>query len=219
MKFIKKKNMVQGEELLYTPVLHFMFVFKPMLRILFATPISLGIGFLILRLLSLFVDPWGLELFFLPWRFMVVRFILWTAGISSLVSLVWYAFLYQFTEYGVTNKRLLMKKGIIGVTSAEIPMDRIESIYCVQGILGRLFNYGTILISGIGGTMPVFQMVSKPYALRRKIVEIIEKNKAITVIHGELPVIEKPVVEAKPEPVVEKEPLYRYGTFVRVLSK
>jgi len=51
-------------------------------------------------------------------------------------------------------------------------------------------------------------------------VEIIEKNKAITVIHGKLPVIEKPV---EPQPVVEKEPLSeygefeKYGTVVRVL--
>jgi uncharacterized membrane protein YdbT with pleckstrin-like domain len=110
-----------------------------------------------------------------------------------------------------------MKKGIIWVKSTEIPTDRIESIYCVQGILGRLFNYGTICISGIGGTKPVFHMVSKPYGLRRRIVEIIEKNKAITVVHGDLPVEEKPV-EAKPKQEVEKEPLYRYGTFVRVLS-
>jgi uncharacterized membrane protein YdbT with pleckstrin-like domain len=208
--------MVQGEDLLYTPVLHLMFVFKPVLKILVATPILLGIGSLIVQLLLFSVSSLDLEFFILPLRFTVVRFVLWTAGILSVFSLVWYAFLYQCTEYGVTNKRLLIKKGIISATSTDIPMDRIESIYCVQGIFGRLFNYGTILISGIGGTMPVFQMVSKPYALRRKIVEIVEKNKAITVIHGEAPVTEKPA-EAKPQPPMEKEPLYRYGTFVRVL--
>jgi hypothetical protein len=118
-----------------------------------------------------------------------------------------------------------MKKGIIGVTSAEIPMDRIESIYCVQGILGRIFNYGTIFISGIGGRAPVFYMVSKPYALRRKIVEIIEKNKAVFVIHGELPEMETPV-EVKPPDGGGKgarlvattiTDIYQYGTLVRVL--
>jgi hypothetical protein len=57
-------------------------------------------------------------------------------------------------------------------------------------------------------------MVSRPYALRRKIAEIIEKNKAITVIHGEFP-------KAKPAPEpkqIEEEPIYRYGTFIRVLG-
>ena len=110
---------------------------------------------------------------------------------------------------------IIMKKGVIRLLVAEIPTDRIESIYCYQGLLGRLFRYGTLSISGVGGMMPVFKMVHRPYALRRKIVDIIEKNKAITVVHGEMPKA-KPVV--KPEPVEQEEPIHRYGTFVRVLS-
>ena len=62
--------------------------------------------------------------------------------------------------------------------------------------------------------MPVFYMVCRPYTVRRKIVEIIEKNKTITVTHGEIP---KPQAEEKPKPVTKEEPIYRYGTFVRVI--
>jgi len=124
-------------------------------------------------------------------------------------------FQYLSIEYGVTNKRLIMKKGVIRLFVAEIPTDRIESIYCYQGLLGRIFRYGTLSISGIGGTLPVFKMVHRPYALRRKIVDIIEKNKTITVVHGALPKAAPPI--PKPEPVAQEEPIYRYGTFVRVL--
>jgi uncharacterized membrane protein YdbT with pleckstrin-like domain len=123
-------------------------------------------------------------------------------------------FLYLNTEYGVTNRRILLKRGVIRLMVMEIPTDRIESIYCVQGLLGRIFRYGTLYVSGIGGIRPMFFMVARPYSLRRKIVEIIEKNKTITVVHGDIPKIKMP---AKPEPVVETEPMYRYGTFVRVL--
>jgi hypothetical protein len=99
---------------------------------------------------------------------------------------------------------------------AEIPFDRIESIYCIKGILGKIFHYGTICVSGVGGKMTAFYMVHKPFALRRKIVSIIEKNKLITVVQGDLP---KPRPKpAKPEPVAEEEPIYRYGTFVRTVS-
>ena len=62
--------------------------------------------------------------------------------------------------------------------------------------------------------MPVFHMVCRPYALRRKIGDIIEKNKLVTVVHGDLP---KTTPVIKPEPVVEEHPDYRYGTFVRVM--
>ena len=94
----------------------------------------------------------------------------------------------------------------------ELPIDKIESITCIQGILGRLFRYGTVCINGIGGKTLNFSMVYRPYALRRKITEIIEKNKVITIVHGDLP---KP----EPQPAAEEEPIYRYGTFVRVLQE
>jgi len=104
----------------------------------------------------------------------------------------------------------MIRRGGFSLVTTEIPTDRIESIYCLQSLGGRLFNYGTICISGVGGKMPVFYKVHRPYALRRKIVEIIERNKMIHVVQGELP---KPVV-VKPEPV--KEDPYLWGTFVKM---
>jgi uncharacterized membrane protein YdbT with pleckstrin-like domain len=207
MKFIKKKNMMAGEELLYIPRLHWVYTVKCLL-------LSLPF-FLILAILWVMADSTvysipGVGITFTPKLFLIHVFFF-----GVLIVLGFFlcrVFLYLSTEYGVTNKRLILKKGIIRMVIAEIPTDRIESIYCVQGLMGRIFHYAAIYISGIGGTMPVFHMVAHPYALRRKIVDIIEKNKAITVVHGDIP-----LTEPVKEPVVQREPLYRYGTFVRVL--
>jgi hypothetical protein len=62
--------------------------------------------------------------------------------------------------------------------------------------------------------MPVFYMVSRPFALRRKIADILEKNKTVTVIHG-IFARGKPVPKEEPP----EEPVFRYGTFVRVLPE
>jgi hypothetical protein len=62
--------------------------------------------------------------------------------------------------------------------------------------------------------MQVFYKVYKPFALRHRIVDVIEKNKTITVVHGNLP---KPAVIEKPRPEPKEEPFYRFGTFVRIL--
>jgi len=202
MKFLKKKNLIAGEVLLYVPNLHWMYIIKTPVIILLVIPVLLIIRDPILNFFSL-----DLALF-INIHYLQLNLVIAAIAFTVLVCRI---FLYMFVEYGVTNKRLLMKRGIFRVVTAEIPMDRIESIYCIQGLVGKIFNYGTIHISGIGGRMPVFFLVMKPYALRRKIATIIEKNKAITVIHGEPP---RPVV--KP-PVVE-EPI-EYGTFVRVSSK
>jgi len=148
----------------------------------------------------------------------VVRNVLLSVVVLVLAIFVFRIVAYLNTEYGVTNKRLIMKKeAAFRLTVAEIPTDRIESIYCYQGLFGHIFRYGTIGISGVGGSMmPVFEMVRRPYALRRKIVDIIEKNKTITVVHGDLP---RPHPQPVVEPQREEEPIYRYGTFVRVLEE
>ncbi|MCL2127407.1 MAG: PH domain-containing protein [Treponema sp.] len=213
MRFIRKKNFQEGEELLYAPRVHWMYTVK---HLVLSLPF-----FLVLLILWSLSRPYGYMAGWfggqesLLFSRMIIRHVFIAALVILLLDFVWRIFLYLSTEYGVTNRRLMLKKGILRVIVAEIPTDRIESIYCLQGLLGRIFRYGTICISGVGGMMPVFYMVSRPYALRRKIVEIIDKNKTITVVHGDLPRA-KPAV--KPEPVFEEEPIYRYGTFVKVLQ-
>ena len=212
MKFIKKKNLLEGEELLYKPSLHWMYAIR---HIIYSLPFFLFIVILWLATDSFFTSSeWvqGLGSAFLIKTLLKNVFLL--ALFVVLLIFICRIFLYLSYEFGVTNKRLIIKKGIIRLVIAEIPTDRIESIYCIQGILGRIFRYGTIYISGIGGMKPVFFMVSRPFVLRRKIASIIEKNKTITVVHGELP---KPRTAVKPE-MLEDEPVYRYGSFVRVIS-
>ena len=211
MKFIKRKNLQEGEELLYKPLLHWMYIVRHIVLSLPFLVLLLCIWVFINKHVNPFETAWGLVSALAA--VYVIRNVILAALLVILLVFVWRIFLYMSCEFGVTNKRLIIKKGIIRLVVAEIPTDRIESIYCVQGLLGRIFRYGTIYISGVGGMIPTFFMVSRPYALRRKIVEVIEKNKAVTVVHGDLP---RPA--PMPDQSAEADPIYRYGTFVRVIQ-
>jgi len=211
MRFIKKKNLREGEDILFIPQLHWIYVVKPLLYALPFFLVLLGV-WLAGDSLAAVSNEMGYDLW-MPVQ-TLVRQVFLAGLLVILLIFICRILMYLNTEYGVTNKRLIIKKGVIRLTTAEIPTDRIESIYITQGLLGRICHYGTMGIAGIGGTMPVFYMVSKPYGLRRKIVDIIEKNKTFTVVHGDIPKV-KPAVVAKP--TEESEPIYRYGTFVRVL--
>jgi uncharacterized membrane protein YdbT with pleckstrin-like domain len=209
MKFIRKKNLMEGEEILYTPLLHWAYTVKPLI---FSLPF-----FLVLFILWVTADPvtYSSTLTDIQIALTFQDFIRYLFIVGILVVVVIFVcriFRYLCTEYGVTNKRLILKKGVFRITVAEISTDRIESIYCIQGIMGRVFRYGTVFISGVGGKTPAFFMVARPYAFRRKIVDIIEKNKTITVVHGDMSRIKPPI-----KPAVKEEPIYRYGTFVKVL--
>jgi uncharacterized membrane protein YdbT with pleckstrin-like domain len=76
---------------------------------------------------------------------------------------------YITSEYAVTDKRVLMKVGLIRRASLEIFLDKIESIHIKQNILGRIFNYGSIIISGTGGSKDPFNYIPKPLQFRRKV--------------------------------------------------
>jgi uncharacterized membrane protein YdbT with pleckstrin-like domain len=211
MKFIRKKNLQENEEILYTPILHWFYTIKYMV-------LSLPV-FVILLIVWIYAEDYAASGWFPgittaeEFQF-ALKYVFLSAILAVLLVFVCRIFIYICVEFGVTNKRLIIKKGVLRVVVAETPIDRVESICCVKNIFGRMFNYGDVRISGIGGKLLVFRMVYRPYDFRRKIIDIIEKNKAITVIHGEFSKL-KPPVKPKTD---EEEPAYRYGTFVRVIG-
>jgi hypothetical protein len=48
-------------------------------------------------------------------------------------------------------------------------LPKVEAIQVDQGILGRIFNYGTITIVGTGGTKEPFRGIAKPLEFRRQV--------------------------------------------------
>ncbi len=78
------------------------------------------------------------------------------------------------SEYGITNKRILMKRGFIQRDTMELFLDKIEAVHIDQSILGRIFNYGTLIVVGTGGSRDPFSHVPAPLMFRRKVQEQID---------------------------------------------
>ena len=79
---------------------------------------------------------------------------------------------YVSTEFGITNRRVVSKLGLITRDTSEIYLDKIESSDIKQGILGRIFNFGDVVIAGSGGNEVRFKGVGKPMELKKKIQEL-----------------------------------------------
>lgn len=73
------------------------------------------------------------------------------------------------SEFAVTNKRVLVKIGLIRRHSLELLLQKVEGIGVDQGILGRILGYGTITVSGTGGTREAFRMIADPLEFRRRV--------------------------------------------------
>lgn len=85
---------------------------------------------------------------------------------SVLIALLAYV-RYQATELALTDTRLLAKVGWISRRSQEVRLMKIESIQVEQGILGRCLDYGTLVVTGTGGSREGFTGIDKPFILYR----------------------------------------------------
>lgn len=75
------------------------------------------------------------------------------------------------SEFAITNKRIIIKVGLISRRTLEMNLNKIESVNVDQGILGRILGYGTIVVIGTGGTREPFASISNPIEFRKRFQE------------------------------------------------
>jgi uncharacterized membrane protein YdbT with pleckstrin-like domain len=92
---------------------------------------------------------------------MGVGLILWAVAVAR----------YFTTEMAITNKRVIAKFGIISRRTVEINLQRIESIQVHQSIVGRILNYGSIIVSGAGNPQAPIPGISDPLRFRKEFSE------------------------------------------------
>ena len=93
---------------------------------------------------------------------------------SSLFTLGIYPTVQSLTdEFVVTNRRIIVKKGLISHFTLEMNISRVETVNVRQSIFGRILGYGCIVIIGTGGTREAFHSIRNPLQFRRSFMEVI----------------------------------------------
>jgi uncharacterized membrane protein YdbT with pleckstrin-like domain len=95
-------------------------------------------------------------------------------GIFSLYYFLSSWVTYVTSEFGITNKRVLMKTGFIRRDSLELFLEKIEAIHVEQSIPGRVFDYGCIIVIGTGGTKDPFFYIPSPIVFRKTVQQQID---------------------------------------------
>ena len=73
------------------------------------------------------------------------------------------------TEIAITNRRIILKRGFIRRHTIEINMDKVESVDVNQSILGRILNYGSVTVRGVGEGAETIDMIASPLDFRSHI--------------------------------------------------
>lgn len=160
----KLENMLMpNEKILLRAQIHEAAVFIPLLFLVLVT------GITVLLLLKITSGSIWLVLIF------VAAFITYTAAPVTRVLIAYFT-----SEFAVTNQRILSRSGLFNRHTTEILLNKVESIKVDQGLSGRLFDYGTIEVTGTGGSKSKLPGIGGPFTFRSNINKVLEHFAAKT---------------------------------------
>jgi len=113
------------------------------------------------------------------WALLLGGFLLLPAFGLGLVFWIMAWVKYKTTELAITNKRVIAKFGFIRRSTIELNINKVESIQVDQSIGGRIFNFGTLIISGGGNPQAPIRGISDPLAFRRAFIEAQDAPRAL----------------------------------------
>ena len=77
------------------------------------------------------------------------------------------------SEFSLTSKRVIGKTGFLRRKSVDLLLGKVESLKIDPDILGRLLNYGNVVVTGTGATKEIFSNISNPLKLRSEVNSIL----------------------------------------------
>lgn len=145
MNYIQK-NLLSGEEIKYVAKLHFFLFVQPIILLLIGAFLASSP-----KEISAMTHYAGLLILFF--------------GIVSFLSRI---LIKVGSSYAVTNKRVILKTGVISRRAVDLVLAKCEGLHIKQSILGRIFNFGTITVT-TGGVSSSYPYIADPLAFRREI--------------------------------------------------
>jgi len=138
-------HLLPGEVVSYRTRLHWK---------IFVMPVLIAVAMLALSIWALSADRRVLALPPIAIA-LIVLFVAWIRRRSS--------------EFAVTNKRVIIKLGVMTTRSMELLLSKIEGITVSQSVAGRMFGFGEIIVTGSGGTQEPFDNIQSPLDFRQAV--------------------------------------------------
>jgi uncharacterized membrane protein YdbT with pleckstrin-like domain len=108
-------------------------------------------------------------------------------GIAVVAFIVWYAaaglkiLRWKFTEFVLTNERIIHRTGVISKMSKEIPLERVNDVTVDQSVLDRILGSGTITLESAGEYgQTTFDDIAHPVEVQKRIYEAAEARKGLS---------------------------------------
>jgi uncharacterized membrane protein YdbT with pleckstrin-like domain len=91
-------------------------------------------------------------------------------GVAGILLLLGAWIRRQATEIVVTDRRVIFKRGLLARHTVEMNVSKIETVDVEQGLGGRIWGYGTLMIRGTGAGFEPLVGIGSPLRIRNAIV-------------------------------------------------
>ncbi|MEM6811766.1 MAG: PH domain-containing protein [Pseudomonadota bacterium] len=168
-----RQSLSEDEELIHIAEFHWMYTVNAVFNVIFGIAFSVAILWFAMTFQpAMFgqVAPqsYGIlaQIDSLHPAVKILSFFVFVLGILKFAQMM---IIKVTTEIGVTDIRLVYKRGLVARAVGEINIDRIEGVNVLQGIMGRLFGYGRVMVRGMGVGEVVLPPISQPIRFKKAI--------------------------------------------------
>ncbi len=167
MSFITK-NLMEGEHVVCEARFHYMLYWLPILLIIVAIVLP-----------------------FVPTGEDTLKYRLIFSAVFLVLAALWAFVINNGKRFILTNKRIILKTGIIKRDSNELMLRKCEGIKVSQSIMGRILNYGHVMVT-TGEVVDVFKFIYNPVEFSTKVNEQIDKISSSSPVQKETQLTNKP---------------------------
>lgn len=109
------------------------------------------------------------------WLYAMMIFVGAMPGVLALLG-AWLS--YTKSELLLTSKRLMFRTGFLNKISGELPLENVESIYIAEPLFGRMFGYGTVAVTSVGGAIFPLRYIGSPQQFHSKLQQAVATAKS-----------------------------------------
>ncbi len=80
---------------------------------------------------------------------------------------------YRCSSLTIKKTHIILRTGMLVRNTLDIPLSKIESIDIRQSLLGSMLHYGSLVITGTGGSRQLVDHLSRPLTCRRHIEQLL----------------------------------------------
>ncbi len=168
-----QQSLTENEELVHVAHFHWMYSVQALVNIVFSLALAIGVVVFAINMEPIIFNTPGFD--DLSWLgkvqnlhpgVKIVAFFIMLMGVMRFVQMM---IVKATTEIAVTNKRLVYKRGLVARYVGEMNIDRVEGVNVLQGVLGRIFGYGRVMVRGMGIGEIVLPPIAEPIKFRKSI--------------------------------------------------